>query len=334
MRAYELGAEADLVLTSDRPMPVPGRGEILVRMRATSLNYRDLLVRQGRYRGGLQPNLIPLSDGAGEVAASGEGVTAFKPGERVAGTFFPRWTGGAVSAEAVASALGGSEHGVLAEYITLAETAVVAVPDHLSFEEAATLPCAALTAWHAVVECAHIRAGDTVLVLGTGGVSLFALQFARLAGARVLITSSSDDKLARAQALGADGRINYRSTPEWDQEVLRLTGGRGVDLVVEVGGAGTLERSLRAVRVGGTIAVIGVLSGAGTIDPRPLLGRSARLQGIYVGSREMFIAMNRAIAAHALHPVIDRVFPFDEAPQAYAHLAAAGHFGKVVISVP
>ena len=336
MRAYELrvpGAEDGLVLNRDRPIPGPGPGEILVRMRAASLNYRDLLVRQGRYRGALQPNLVPLSDGAGEVVAVGAGVTAFEPGGRVAGAFFPRWPAGAPSAEATASALGGSAPGVLAEYAVLSEGGAVSVPEHLSFEEAATLPCAALTAWNAVVEVARAGAGDTVLLLGTGGVSIFALQFARLHGARVLITSSSGEKLARARHLGADGGVNYRAAPDWEQEVLRLTGGRGVDLVVEVGGAGTLERSLRAVRVGGTIAMIGVLAGAGAVDPRPLLSKSARLQGIYVGSGEMFAAMNRAIAAHCLHPVIDRVFAFDEALAAYDHLAAGRHFGKVVINI-
>ncbi len=336
MRAYELrspGTVDGLVLNPDRADPSAGHGEILVRMRAAALNYRDILVRAGRYRGGLAANLVPLSDGAGEVVAVGEGVSAFKPGDRVAGAFFPLWTGGAVNAEATALALGGSAHGVLAEYAVLSAAGAVALPGHLSFQEGATLPCAAVTAWNAVVETAATRAGDTVLLLGTGGVSLFALQFARLSGARVLIASSSDAKLERARALGADGLINYRSTPDWDQEVLRLTGGRGVDLVVEVGGAGTLERSLRSVRVGGTVALIGVLTGGGTIDPRPLLGKSIRLQGIFVGSREMFSAMNRAIAAHALRPVIDCVLSFAAALEAYDHLAAGRHFGKVVIGI-
>ncbi len=337
MRAYELqapGRAVGLVLNASRADPLPGPGEMLVRLHAASLNFRDLLVRDGRYRGGLVPNLIPLSDGAGEIVAVGSGVTAFQTGDRVTGTFFPGWVAGSADAGSLVLARGGSAEGVLAEYAVFSETGAVKVPDHLSYAEAAALPCAAVTAWNAVVETAATRAGDTVLILGTGGVSLFALQFAKLAGARVIVTSSSDEKLARARALGADELVNYAKTPEWDREVLRLTDGRGVDLVVEVGGLGTLERSLKSLRVGGLAAAIGVLASGGSgVDPRILLSKMTRLQGIYVGSREMFVAMNRALTLHAVRPVIDRIFPFDEALAAYDYLKAAGHFGKVVINI-
>ena len=336
MRAYEIkeaiGIEG-IVLNPDRPMPEPGHGEVGIRVRATSLNYRDLLVAKGIYRGGLKPSAIPLSDGAGEVVAVGLGVSRFKVGDRVAGTFFMGWLGGAVSAECTARALGGVTDGMLAEYVVLPETGAIRIPDRLSFEQAATLPCAGLTAWNAVVETSRVKAGETVLLLGTGGVSLFALQFAKLHGARVILTSSSDDKLARAKALGADDVINYRDTPDWDKAVGALTGGRGADLVVEVGGPGTLERSIRSARVGGTVAMIGVVSGAGQIDPRPLISRAIRLQGIYVGSLEMFVAMNAAVTRTALAPVIDRVFPFEGARDTYSHLASGAHFGKVVVTV-
>ena len=335
MRAYEvrqpIGPEG-VALNPDRPPPEPGHGEILVRVRAASLNYRDLVIAKGAYGRGAKPNVIPLSDGAGEVTALGPGVTRFEIGDRVCGAFFPDWTAGAVTAEAVARALGGSVDGMLAEYVVLRETAAIAAPAHMTFEEAATLPCAALTAWNAVSEIAKTRPGQTVLLLGTGGVSLFALQFAKLHGARAILTSSSSDKMALAKALGADEVINYRETPEWDKQALDMTGGRGVDLVVEVGGANTLERSIRSTRLGGVIAMIGFVAGGGQIDPRLLVPRSARLQGVYVGSLEMFGAMNAAIAEAKLRPVVDRAFPFEEAQQAYRHLESGAHFGKVVVS--
>jgi NADPH:quinone reductase-like Zn-dependent oxidoreductase len=337
MKAYEIeeatGIEG-IMLNTGRAAPEVGHGEIRVRVRAASLNYRDLLVAKGSYRGVLKPSLIPLSDGAGEVVEVGAGVSRFKPGDRVASAFFQDWQAGATSAERTARALGGgSIDGMLAEFVVLPEGGAIHVPSHLSFEQAATLPCAGVTAWNAIVETARVKAGETVLLLGTGGVSLFALRFAKLHGARVILTSSSNEKLARAKALGADEVINYRDTPDWDRAVGALTGGRGADLVVEVGGPGTLERSLRSVRVGGTVAMIGVLSGTGRIDPRPLISRSIRLQGIYVGSLDMFAAMNTAVAEAALAPVIDRVFPFEQARAAYAHLAGGSHFGKVVIAV-
>lgn len=334
MKAYELkeaiGPEG-LVLNTDRREPDPGHGEVKIKVHATSLNYRDLLVAAGKYSAPLKSSVIPLSDGAGEVVAVGSGVSRFRVGDRVAGTFFLGWSGGGISAEATAQALGGAVDGMLAEYVVLPEEGVIHTPTHLTFEEAAALPCAGLTAWNAVVETGRIRAGETVLLLGTGGVSMFALQFAKLHGAHVIVASSSDEKLARTKALGADTLINYRATPDWEREVQAATGGRGVDIVVEVGGGGTLERSIKAVRVGGFIAIIGVVAGPGQIDPRPIIGRAIRLQGIYVGSRELFAAMNRAVAEAALKPVIGRTFAFEEAKQAYEYQASGSHFGKIVI---
>lgn len=336
MKAYKLmkpvgtdGIELDANCSS----PEPGPGAMRVRMRAASLNYRDLLVAAGRYGAGTKANVIPLSDGAGEVVALGPGVSRFKIGDRVAANFFPDWIGGELTAEATKRALGGAVDGMLAEEVVLAETAAVAVPDHLSFEEAATLPCAALTAWNALVEVGRLFAGQTVLLLGTGGVSLFALQFAKLHGARTIILSGSDEKLKRAASLGADATINYRTVTEWDKDVLGLTDGRGVDLVVEVGGPGTLARSLKAVRAGGTVVMIGLVAGTGEINPMPLVSKGIRLQGIYVGSRVLFENMNRAIAKAGLRPVIDQIFAFNDAPDAYRRLTEASHFGKLVVRI-
>ena len=312
-------------------IPRPGPGQVRIRVRAAALNYRDLLVVKGLYGRNLALPLIPLSDGAGEVVEVGRGVTRFAAGARVAGIFMQTWTEGALTEAKSKSALGGAIDGVLAEQVVLHEDGLVAVPDHLSFEEAATLPCAAVTAWNALIE-GGVRAGDTVLTLGTGGVSLFALQFARMAGARVIITSGSDEKLERAKQLGASDGVNYKTTPEWDKKVRDLTGGVGVDRVVEVGGAGTLPRSLKAVRVGGHVALIGVLTG-GECNPMPVLMKAVRLQGVFVGSRAMFEAMNRAVALHGMRPVIDRVFPFEEARAAYRHLESGAHFGKIVLQL-
>lgn len=315
-------------------MPEPDYGEVQVRMHAASLNYRDLMIAKGGYGPGVAENLIPMSDGAGEVSAVGPGVEALKIGDRVAGAFFPGWINGPVSAEATRLALGGSTNGILAEYVTLPAQAWLKYPQHMSYEEAATLPCAALTGWNALVESAALRSGQTVLLQGTGGVSMFALQLAKLMGATAIHTSSSDAKLERAQALGADHLINYKKTPEWQDEVLRLTGGRGVDVIVEVGGYGTLERSLQAVRVGGTVATIGLVTGVGEINPLPLIMRAIRLNGIFVGSHAMFADMCRAMEAHTLKPVIDeRQFSFDQAKEAYRHLESGSHFGKVVIKI-
>lgn len=332
MKAYELTAFAglDALQRTERPEPRPGPGEVLVRLRAASLNFRDLLIAKGSYNPKLPLPLIPLSDGAGEVVETGPGVSRFRPGDRVAGIFMQGWIAGRLTQEKARTALGGDLPGVLTEHIVLHEEGLVRIPAHLSFEEAATLPCAAVTAWQATVE-AGIQPGETVLVLGTGGVSLFALQFARLAGARVIATSSSDEKLARARELGASDGINYRAQPDWDKRVRQLTGGQGVDLVVEVGGAGTLARSLQAVRLAGRIALIGVVAGAGEVDFLPVIMKSLRVQGIFVGSREMFERMNRAIEADGLRPTVDRVFPFEEAVEALRHLERGAHFGKVVI---
>lgn len=336
MKAYQLlaatGVEA--LKQAQLPEPQPAPGQVLVRVRAASLNYRDLMVASGRYGAGLPTPLIPLSDGAGEIVAVGAGVTRWKAGDRVAGTFFQNWQSGPMRREVFGAALGGSINGMLAEYVALSAEGVVALPPHLSFEEAATLPCAALTAWHALVTSGKVAAGQTVLVLGTGGVSIFALQFAKMQGARVLITSSSDAKLARARALGADEAINYRTTPNWEKEVFRLTDEAGADHVIEVGGTDTFPRSLRAVAMGGTVSVIGGVSGfTSEVALRDILGKSLNIRGIFVGSRDMFLAMNRAIAQHKLKPVVDRVFPFSEAPAAYGYQESGAHFGKVVITV-
>jgi len=318
---------------TDLVIPEPGPGQVLVRIRATSLNYRDLAVVTGNYFGGsVQRDTIPLSDGAGEVIAKGEGADRFEVGDRVAGTFFQGWSDGVRPATALA--LGSPLDGVLAEYVAFDQDGVVRIPDHLDYIQAATLPCAGVTAWNALMVHGRIRPGDTVLALGTGGVSIFALQFAQMSGARVIITSSSDEKLARAQALGAEAGINYVEHPEWAKRVLELTGGAGVDHVVEVGGAGTLAQSIQSVGWEGQVSLIGVLSGhEGDTNPHGLMLKAARMQGIFVGNRVMFEQMNRAIAANGMVPVVDRVFPFEEAAEAFGYMTAGSHFGKIVITV-
>lgn len=333
MKAWEITDAAggiDALRLNERPDPQPGPGEILVRLGASSLNYRDLLTVTAPAARGLALPRIPNSDGAGTVSAVGPGVTRFKPGDRVAGCFFQRWDDGEISADGMASALGGALDGVLAEQAVLAETGAVAVPEGMSDEEAACLPCAALTAWNAMVEQGGLKAGDTVLLLGTGGVSIFALQIAAMHGARAIITSSSDAKLERTRALGAWQTLNYAQTPEWQKAVLEMTDGQGVDQVVEVGGPGTLPRSIEATRVAGRIGLIGVLTG-GEINPTAIMRKSIHLQGIYVGSRAMFERMNRAFAAHGTRAVIDARFDFDAAREAFHHMRSAGHFGKIVI---
>ncbi|MFO0876903.1 MAG: NAD(P)-dependent alcohol dehydrogenase [Gemmataceae bacterium] len=333
MKVYEIrdGFGLEALRSVDRPEPKPGPGEVLLRVRACSLNYRDLLVVKGVYNPRLNLPRIPCSDASAEVVECGSGVTRVRVGQRVMGLFMPGWLDGDLTDAKSKIALGGSVDGLLAEYTVLSEQSVVPVPEHLSDEEASTLPCAAVTAWNGLLEAGRVRPGDTVLVQGTGGVSLFALQFARLAGARVIATSSSEEKLARVQALGASNGINYRTTPEWGESVRHLTHGRGVDHVVEVGGAGTLAQSLRAVRTGGHLALIGVLSGYGQFNPLPILMKGVRVCGIYVGSREMFESMCRAIHLHQVRPVIDRVFSFREAVAAFRHMESAAHFGKIVI---
>jgi NADPH:quinone reductase-like Zn-dependent oxidoreductase len=316
------------------PTPQAGPGEVLMRVHAVSLNYRDLMTVQGRYNPRLKPNRIPCSDGAGVVAAVGAGVTRVKPGDRVAGIFMQNWTDGEATLEKQKGALGGDIDGTLAEFMVLREDGVVAIPEGLSFEEAATLPCAGVTAWNAVVHAGRVKAGDTVLIQGTGGVSIFALQFAKAMGARVLGTSSSDEKLGRARKLGLDAGLNYRSEPDWAGWAAEQTGGQGVDLVVEVGGAGTFGQSLRAARVGGVVAQIGVLSGVEQpIQITPILHRVLEVRGIYVGSRKDFEEMNRGIAANGIKPVVDRVFPFEEARRGLEYMERGAHFGKIVISV-
>lgn len=337
MRAYLIDSTGgiDAIKSVDLPDPSPGPGDLLVRIRANSLNYRDLGITRGGYARNDKRPVIPLSDGAGEVVAVGSGVTRFKPGDRVVASFFRDWVAGDVTEELMHSALGGGIDGALCGLVSLPERAWLPIPEHLSFEEAATLPCAAVTAWQALVSLGRLKAGDVVLTLGTGGVSIFALQFAKLHGATVIITSGSDEKLARAKSLGADAGINYKTNAEWHEEARRLTGGRGVDHVIEVGGPGTFERSLAATAVSGRVSLIGVLTGgAGTVNPMAALFNRITVQGIYVGSVEMFAAMNRAIAAAQLRPVIDRTFGFDEALDAYRYLKSGAHFGKVVISHP
>ena len=328
----------DALTGVDVPEPgQPAPGQVLVRVRAASLNYRDLMMVNGLYNPKQPLPLVPLSDGAGEVVAVGDGVTRWKVGDRVMGAFTQDWHGGAFRAEYwQTSTLGGPLPGMLREYVTLAESGLVRTPEHLSDEEAATLPCAAVTAWHALFVSGDLRAGQTVLTQGTGGVSLFALQFAKLAGARVIATSSSDAKLARAKELGADETINYKTTPEWGVAARALTENQaGVDHVVEVGGTGTLPQSFAAAKAGGHIALIGVLTArdAPPIDPVPILRKALTVRGILVGSREMFEEMSLAIGQAKLKPVIDRVFPFTQARAALEHLAGGSHFGKIVIRV-
>jgi len=299
---------------------------------AVSLNYRDLMVVEGLYNPKMHLPRIPCSDGAGEVAAVGEGVTRVKPGDRVAGIFMQNWIDGDPDVQKIRGALGGDIDGMLAEFVVLRDEGVVRVPEHLSYEEASTLPCAAVTAWNAVVHAGRVKAGDVVVVQGTGGVSIFALQFAKMLGARVLGTSSSDEKLARARTMGLDAGVNYRATPEWDAWVMDQTGGRGADLVVEVGGAGTFARSLRSLRIGGSLAQIGVLTqSAEGLEVPLLLHRQVHLRGIYVGSRADFDQMNRAIAQHRMKPAIDQILSFEQAPQALERMRSAAHFGKIVL---
>jgi NADPH:quinone reductase-like Zn-dependent oxidoreductase len=314
----------------EQPEPPPGPGQIVVRMRAASLNYRDLLTVQGK-GGSYKLPFIPFSDGAGEVAALGEGVTRVAVGDRVCPMFFQSWFDGRPSAVNRRLALGGTRPGVLQELMVLDAEGVSRFPAHLSFEEAATLPCAALTAWRALFEEAQVRPGDTVLVQGTGGVSIFALQFAKLAGAAVIVTSSSDGKLARARALGADHTINYRSVPDWGKAAADWAGG-GVGHIVEVGGADTLQQSIEAARVGGTILIIGVLSGFSQKILIPsIFGKNLHVIGLSVGSRKMFETMAAAIERNHMKPVLDRTFAFDAVPEALRHMQNGGHFGKIVV---
>jgi NADPH:quinone reductase-like Zn-dependent oxidoreductase len=335
MKLYEIVEPKgiDSLKLSERPTPKLGPGEVLMRVRAVSLNYRDLAMVKGGLARMMKLPLVPVSDGAGEIVETGPGVVRLKKGDRVAAIFTQGWLSGPPYAGMYSSSLGGGIDGMLAEYVVLREDGFVRIPDYMTFEDAATLPCAAVTSWNALVTEGHVRAGDTVLVMGTGGVSIFAMQIALIHGARVIATSSSDAKLERLKKLGASEVVNYKTTPAWDKRVLEVTGGLGVDHVVEVGGAGTLPQSINAVKTGGVVSLIGILSGAGSVDPMPLLFKNARIQGILVGSREMFEEMNRAFEVNRVQPIIDKVFSFDQAREAYRHLASGAHFGKVVITV-
>ncbi|MDP3172842.1 MAG: NAD(P)-dependent alcohol dehydrogenase [Phenylobacterium sp.] len=338
MKAYELQSTSGLdgLQLVDKPMPVAGPGEVLVRIKAATLNYRDLLILKGGYGSRQKSPVIPLSDGAGVVEALGPGVMGFAVGDRVIGGFFETWQGGPPSQEKFASALGGMADGVLCEYRVFRQDNLTRTPDHLTDEEAASLPCAGVTAWSAVMNFSPAKPGDVVLTQGTGGVSLFALQFAKLAGARVIATSSSDEKIERLKALGADDTINYRTTPKWGMKVRELTNDRGVDLVVEVGGAGTLNESIRATRIGGTMALIGVLAGPpqGEVRLPLIVMQQQNIQGVTVGSSEDLKAMAKAIGLHGMKPVIDQIFPFERAKDAFVRLETGQHFGKVAISFP
>ncbi len=341
MRAYQIGNFGlDALHTIQRDIPQPAPGQVLLRIHAVSLNYRDLLVVQGVYNPRMALPRIPCSDAAAEVVAIGSGVTRVAPGDRVCTLFFQRWLSGPTTAANLQHALGGDVDGVLAEYLTLPEDGVIPFPQHLSYEEAATLPCAALTAWNALHHAGSPPSpadpAHTVLIQGTGGVALFALQFAKLLGCRVFGISSSDEKLAQAAALGLDEALNYRTHPDWPRWIADITERRGVDRIIEVGGAGTFAHSLKAAAPNALIAQIGVLSGGATTESIPLtaiLHKQLRIQGIYVGSREMFAEMNQAIAGARLRPVIDRVFPFADARAALQTMQSGAHIGKLVIRV-
>jgi NADPH:quinone reductase-like Zn-dependent oxidoreductase len=336
MKTYYLDQPGSLdnLAMRETPTPTPGPREVLMRVHATSLNYRDLGLALGTYKSPSMPlPLVPMSDGAGEIVAVGNGVTRVKVGDRVAGIFHQGWIGGPRRPEHPVGDLGGGIHGMLSEYVVLSEDGVVIIPEQLSFEEAATLPCAAVTAWNTLQVQRPLQAGETVLVQGSGGVSLFALQFAKLAGARVIATSSSDERLERMRALGADELVNYTTHPAWEDEVRALTGRRGVDLIVEV--VGSMTQSLKCIRTGGRIGMVGQRGGQGVpASFGMIVGRHITVYGIGVGSRDDFEAMNRAIAMNNLKPVVDRVFAFEEAREAYRHLKDRAHFGKIVIAGP
>jgi len=333
MKVVEIKEQFGLehVVMAERPELQPGPGQVAIELAAASLNYRDLLTVRGHYNPKQPLPLIPCSDGAGVVLSVGEGVSMVQPGDRVATIFAQDWLAGRPDARALGSTLGGPLDGTLSERMVLPQWGVVPVPEHLSFAEASTLPCAAVTAWNALTLGSPIQAGDTVLAMGTGGVSIFALQLAQLLGARVIVTSSSDEKLERARALGAWQTINYLDEPDWGKQVRKLTGG-GADLIVEVGGAGTLAQSMQAIRPGGQISLVGVLAGGkAELDTIPLLMRCIRVQGILVGHRKSFMAMNRAIALNGMRPVVDRTFPLRESRAALETMADGRHFGKICI---
>ena len=333
-RFTPVGAAEWIALDPASPLPELGPNDVRIRVRAASLNYRDL-IHAKKQLGRDFAGIVPLSDGAGEIVAVGSAVSRVKIGDRVAGIFFQSWIGGRFEMRHHDTALGGSANGMLAKEVVLNERGVVKIPQHLSFEEAACLPCAAVTVWQSLITRRGFKPGDTVLALGTGGVSIFALQFAIAMGGTVVITSSSDEKLVKAKALGAAFGVNYKTTPDWDKEIWKWTGKKGVDHVVEVGGPGTLGKSMNCVAPGGHIALVGVLSGVGPPESSlfPLLGRNATLSGIYVGSRDDFEAMNRFLDEKKIKPVVDRVFDFANSLAAFQYLASGSHFGKVVIKI-
>ncbi|NUP79181.1 MAG: NAD(P)-dependent alcohol dehydrogenase [Nonomuraea sp.] len=332
MRSYHVnsGAGIDGLTIKDHPVPQPGPGQVLVAVRAVSLSYRELLILRGDYVLPVKPDVVPVSDGAGEVVAVGPGVVAANVGDRVTATLFPSWQDGPFGLQHLPQ-LGGSLDGMLTELALLDEHALVPIPGHLSYEEAATLPCAAVTAWNALTGDGQ-DIGATVVTQGTGGVSLFALHFAKALGARVIATTSGPEKAERLSELGADEVVDYRATPAWPARVRELTSGKGAERVIDV--AGDLGRSLEAVAIGGNVASVGFISGnPPALDPRAIFAAGAAVRGIAVGSRAQFLAMNELIAAHRLRPVIDHVFPFDRAPDAYRHYASGTAFGKIVITV-
>ncbi len=335
MKAYEIqqfGVEHLAIV--ERPEPSPQESEVLVKFHAFSLNYRDLMMIKGLYNPRLKMPIVPFSDGAGEVVAVGAGVTKWKIGDRVSPIFMQGWHEGEIESSKARTALGGDVDGVLREFGAFDEHALVRIPDHFSYEEAATLPCAAVTAYNALFESGKLHPSDTVLLQGTGGVSIFALQMASVYGCRTIITSSSDEKLARAKELGANELINYREREDWDRAVLELTAKRGVDTVVEVGGAGTLQKSVNAVKMGGHIAVIGVLSGKGEFNPTSILMKTVKMHGIFVGSRQMFEQMNLLLCQHNhLKPIIDKTFEFGEVRDALKYMESGAHFGKIVVNI-
>ncbi len=335
MKLFELPAFGiDNLTLVERPTPEPAADEVLVRLRAVSLNFRDQLVIQGKYNPRMALPRVPISDGAGEVVAVGEAVTAWKTGDRVVIPFFPAWLDGELTSAKAASGLGGDVDGLLREFAAIRADALLPIPAHLSFAQAAALPCAAVTAWNGLFVAGNLQPEQTLLLQGTGGVSLFGLQFGAMMGANIILLSSSDAKLERARAMGAQHTINYRTTPDWEKQVREITDGRGVDLTLEVGGIGTLPRTLKATAYAGHVSLIGVLSGiSGEIQLGQILHKALTVRGIYVGSRTMFQKMNEVIFQHRLEPVIDRMFSFDQAVDAFRHFESAAHFGKVVIQL-
>lgn len=334
MKAYQIeqfGIEELRCVEAEEP--APASGEVVVRLRAVSLNYRDLMVVKGSYNPRMKLPAVPFSDGAGEVAAVGEDVAQWSIGDRVMPIVVQRWYDGDASELKRRTAIGAGAQwqGVLRQFAAFDQNALVRVPEHLSFEEASTLPCAAVTAWHSLIVMGGLKPGETVLTLGSGGVSVFAVQFASMAGARVISTSSSNEKLERLRELGATYTINYREREDWDRAAIEMAGKDRIDHVVEVGGAGTLARSINAVRVGGHIALVGALTDGSDFNPISIFMKAVRANGIFIGSKKMFIDMNKAISANKLRPVIDRVFGFDDVADALKYMESGSHFGKIVV---